>query len=453
MKYYHFDGLLLKDGCMSPAYVGVQDGLVCYLSTTPDIAASKSERVRGYIMPGFQNAHSHAFQYAMAGMAERHESGTSDDFWTWREAMYRCALTMDPDEMESVAAMLYAEMVRNGYTHVAEFHYLHRDKDGRAYNNISEMGERLVRAAQVAGIRITLVPVFYQKGNFATLPSPQQRRFICETADEYLKLLQASASAVAGYENAKLGFGAHSLRAVDGADIQKIYEDGPRTLPFHLHAAEQLKEVADCIRHLKKRPVQWLLDNLSVNSRFHLVHCTHLDDSEVSGLAASGAHVILCPSTEANLGDGIFRLSDYSAKNGRWSMGTDSQISLNPLEDLRWMDYAQRLITHKRNTFDDGAGMILDMTLNSGRMAMGQSDYTDYFQIGKPLDGVVYNSEAPVLVHRRPQDILPLIFYTADPSLIVGTIVGGEWIVQNGLHRNSEKITGAYSKALKSLHS
>lgn len=452
MKYYHFDGLLLKNGWLSPAYVGVQDGVVSYLSSTSDTAAGKSERVRGYIMPGFQNAHSHAFQYAMAGMAERHSPGTSDDFWTWREAMYRCALMMDPNEMESVAAMLYAEMVRNGYTQVAEFHYLHHDKDGRPYNNISEMGERLVRAAQLAGIRITLVPVFYQKGNFATHPSSQQRRFICGTVDEYLKLLEASASAVAGYDNAMLGFGVHSLRAVDGADIKKLFEDGPRALPFHLHAAEQLKEVADSIHHLKKRPVQWLLENLPVNSRFHLVHCTHLDDSEVSELAASGAHVILCPSTEANLGDGIFRLGDYSAKNGHWSIGTDSQINLNPLEDLRWMDYVQRLITHKRNTFDDGAGAILDMTLASGRMAMGESGHTDYFQIGKPLDGVVYNSQAPVLAHRRSQDILPVIFYTADPSVIAGTIVGGEWVVRNGLHRDWEKITEAYGKALKSLY-
>ena len=453
MKYYHFDGLLLKTGFLSPAYVGVRNGIVTHLSSTPGSGSATSERVHGYIIPGFQNAHSHAFQYVMAGMAERHAPGTSDDFWTWREAMYRCALTMDPDEMESIATMLYAEMVRHGYTHVAEFHYLHHDKNGHPYNNLSEMGERLVRAAQHAGIRITLVPIFYQKGNFGTQPYLQQRRFISTTVDEYLKLLQASASAVSAYNGAHLGFGVHSLRAVNETDIKRLYENGPPELPFHLHAAEQLKEVDDCIRHLKKRPVQWLLDNLPMDNRFHLVHCTHLDDSEVSGLAASGAHVILCPGTEANLGDGIFRLGNYSAKNGRWSIGTDSQISLNPLEDLRWMDYVQRLMTHKRNTFDDGAGMIVDMTLNAGRMAMGQNDLIDYFQIGKPFDGVVFNSQTPLLVHRSAQDILPLIFYTSDSSSISGTIVGGEWIVKNGLHRSSEEITIAYAKAVKSLHS
>ena len=436
----------MENGWVSPAYVGVDaNGLIQYLSDKAPADSAAIEAVKGLALPGFQNAHSHAFQFTMAGMAETHPPGSSDDFWSWREAMYKCAMQMEPDQMESVAAMLYAEMLRKGYTHVAEFHYLHHDKNGRPYTNLAEMGERLIAAAETAGIKITLVPVFYQKGGFGQAPQARQIRFISKNLDEYFHLLDDTAQVIVGHKHAALGFGVHSLRAVDAGDIIRTFEEGPKNIPFHLHAAEQLKEVADCLSTLKQRPVEWLLNHLPLGERFHLVHCTHLTDEEVDGLAKSKANVVLCPGTEGNLGDGVFRLKDFANANGRWSIGTDSHISLNPLEDLRWLDYAQRLISHKRNTFNDGASVLVSKTLQSGRRAMG-NPVDEYFKIGQPLDAVVYNSDTPLLLQATQNHWLPAIIYTADSAAIEGTIVNGKWVVRKAAHVAEDSIRKAFVK-------
>jgi formimidoylglutamate deiminase len=346
--------------------------------------------------------------------------------------------------------MLYAEMLRYGYTHVAEFHYLHHDRNGQVYANRAELGERLLAAARTAGIKITLVPVFYQKGNFGQDPQPRQRRFISNTLDDYFQLLDETASTVVKNENALLGFGVHSLRAVDDKDVLLTYQQGPRSIPFHLHAAEQLKEVDDCVEYLKKRPIEWLLDNLPVDERFNIVHCTHLVDEEVEKLAKSKANVVLCPGTEGNLGDGIFRLSEFASRGGSWSIGTDSHISLNPLEDLRWLDYAQRLTTHKRNTFSNGALQLVNNSLRSGRRAMG-IDFANYFATGKPLDAVVYNSESPLLAQASSRFALQAIVYTADSALTLGTLVNGKWVVKNHLHNHGQEIRRSFDRALRTL--
>lgn len=434
-----------------PAYVGIAaNGTVQYLSDQAPAHPVAVEAINGYAIPGFQNAHSHAFQYAMAGMAEKHVPGSNDDFWSWREAMYLCALTMSPDTVEAVAAMLYAEMLRKGYTHVAEFHYLHHDVNGKPYANLAEMGERLVAAAKTAGINITLVPVFYQKGGFGLEPQPRQCRFISKTIDDYFNLLDDSATVVAGHSHARLGFGVHSLRAVDAADVCRTFEQGPRDLPFHLHAAEQRREIIDCVATLNQRPVEWLLNNLPLSERFHLVHCTHLNDDEVKRLAQSSANAVLCPGTEGNLGDGIFRLTDYARQYGHWSIGTDSHISLNPLEDLRWLDYAQRFTTHKRNTFDDGATILLNKTICAGHKAMGLKR-SNFFETGQPFDAVIYDAHEPLLMQAQPDHLLQAIVYTADTSAIAGTIVSGQWIVRNHRHERLSEISTAFARAVRTL--
>jgi formimidoylglutamate deiminase len=450
LKYYRFEALLQQQGWLSPAYVGVNEsGEIIYLSEEQPISSDHIESVNGCMLPGFQNAHSHAFQFAMAGMAERHPPGIDDDFWTWREAMYRCALSMNPDQQEIVATALYIEMLKRGYTHVAEFHYLHHDKDGHYYRNIAEMGERLISAAATAGIKITLVPVMYQRGGFGLDFRPPQRRFISKTVEEYLHLLDDSAHVVSAYRHARLGFGVHSLRAVEGRDIIETIVNGPKNIPFHLHVAEQRREIDDCLSYYGVRPVQWILQNLPLNTRFHLVHCTHLDDEEVKKLAQSGAHVVLCPGTEGNLGDGFFRLTDFAQQYGSWSIGTDSHISLNPLEDLRWLDYAQRLQTNRRNTFNDGASLLINKTLLAGRNAMGY-ELPDYFSQGNPLDGVVYDMRSPFL-QKGLEHLLSSIIYTADPSLVLGTIVNGKWIIKNHQHNESEKIGTTYAKVIREI--
>ena len=452
MHFYCFNSLLLVEGWVTPAYVGVDHhGIIQYLSSQPPTQPISVEAVQGFALPGFQNAHSHAFQYAMAGLAENHATGIEDDFWTWREEMYKCALSVDPDQAEAIAAMLYAEMLRHGYTHVAEFHYLHHDKDGRHYANLAEMGERMVSAAKTAGIKITLIPVFYQKGNFGQDPQPRQRRFISSSVDDYFKLLEASRQAIRNYENASLGFSVHSLRAVDLADIVKTFAQGPKELPFHLHVAEQKKEVLDCLAFCNKRPMQWLLDNLEVNERFHLVHATHLDDDELTRLTKSKANVVLCPSTEGNLGDGIFRMTEYLKLGGHWCIGTDSHIGLNPFEEFRMIDYRQRLVTNKRNTFAGDAGqLMLNESATQGRLAMGRKT-KNHFEVGQPLDALVISATSHLLADTSEKNRTATIAYSSDSSRNMGTIVNGKWVVKNQHHKDGHAIKLAFARAMKEL--
>lgn len=456
MAHYRFKALLQNQGWLCPAYVSTNDeGSIVYLSSTAQESV-KYENVEGYAIPGFQNAHSHAFQYAMAGIAEVHQQGaTADDFWSWREAMYKVALTVNPDQLEAIATMLYAEMVRHGYTHVAEFHYLHHDKNGKPYANLAEHGQRLVVAAQNAGIKITLIPMFYQKGGFGMEPQEHQRRFISPTIDDYHKLLEATKAVVSASAHANYGFGIHSLRAVAPEDIITSLAGADSSLPVHIHIAEQLKEVEDAMAYLGKRPVQWLLDNVQVNERYHLVHATHLDNREVEGIAKSGGQVVLCPTTEGNLGDGIFPLADFQSLGGKWSIGTDSHVGLNPLEELRLLDYGQRLTTHQRNTFTtksegDSAAHAIRQSLTSGRAAMGNQE-TAYFKTGHALDTVVYDADAPLIAASALQNVLPAIMYSSDSVHVRGTMINGKWIVKDNQHIQKGPITLSFRRALSAI--
>lgn len=452
LRYFRFKGLLQHEQWLSPAYVGVDDqGLVQYLSTVAPVEGTGIEAIDGLAVPGFQNAHSHAFQYAMAGWTESHPPGTDDDFWSWREAMYRCALSVDPDQVEAIAAMLFAEMVRHGYTHVAEFHYLHHDPTGKPYAHLAEMGERIIAAAKKAVIRLTLIPVFYQRSTFGQPPNERQRRFISATLDDYLKLLDTSRQAVAKNPGTGLGFSVHSLRAVDFNDIIQTFRSGPANLPFHLHVAEQKKEIADCVAFCGSRPMQWVLDNLPVNDRFNLVHATHLDDVEVKRLAQSGAQVVLCPSTEGNLGDGIFRMKEYVSMGGRWTIGTDSHIGINPLEELRMIDYRQRLMTNRRNTFSGDAGhYMINECVSRGRVAMGLQG-KENFSPGQPFDAVVYKAGTHLLEEAHPSTWSAIIVYTSDSSRVLGTMIDGRWVVKDQHHVRGQSIKQEFRKAMKKL--
>jgi formimidoylglutamate deiminase len=451
-KTFRFNQLWHNQAWLAPAFVSLDEhGCILSISSETPTQAVAIEYVNGIALPGFQNAHSHAFQYAMAGLAEQHAPGTSDDFWTWREAMYQCALAVNPDEAEAIAAMLYAEMVRHGYSHVVEFHYLHHDKDGRPYNNLAEMGERMVAAAATAGINITLIPVFYQKGGFGMEPQLRQRRFISRTVEDYFHLLDDSAEVVKQHQHAKLGFSVHSLRAVDLQDIKTTYQQGPQNIPFHLHIAEQKKETEDCLDYTKQRPVEWLLNNLPVDERFHLVHATHLSNEEVKGLAQAKADVVLCPSTEGNLGDGIFRMKDYVSHGGKWCIGTDSHIGINPLEEFRMIDYRQRLISNQRNTFEgDAAAYMVQTEITNGRIAMGLGEISP-FEIGKNFHAVVYNAASPLLANTSNEKLMASIVYAADSAMVLGTIMHGRWIVKENKHIRSEVIQSAFAKAMQSI--
>jgi formimidoylglutamate deiminase len=257
------------------------------------------------------------------------------------------------------------------------------------------------------------------------------------------------------YDHANHGFGIHSLRAVAPEDIISSLATVDSELPIHIHISEQLKEIEDSVSYLGKRPVQWLLDNTKVNKNFHLVHATHLDESEVKGIAESGAHVVLCPTTEGNLGDGIFPLDDFQKLGGKWSIGTDSHVGLNPLEELRLLDYGQRLTTHHRNTFTsetvgDSASYAINQSLLAGRAAMGNTEI-EYFKVGDTLDAVVYDATSPLLAASSLETVLPTIIYSSDSAHCKGTIVNGEWIVKDNQHKKKEVITSSFVKALAEI--
>lgn len=444
-----FRGLLQKSGWLCPAHVLLNpNGTIKGISSEP-FSQDPIEAIDGYVVPGFQNAHSHAFQYAMAGKAEIHPAGAEDDFWSWREAMYHCALSPDSDQAEAIAAMAYAEMLRVGYTHVAEFHYLHHDKNGLPYNDPSEMGLCMLRAAQKAGIAITLIPVLYQQGGFGLPPMSRQRRFISPDVDSFLKLFEASAAHVEKFPDAHIAWSAHSLRAVDPEMLKIVFRQLPH-LPFHIHAAEQKKEISDSLDYCGQRPVQWLLNNLPVNENFFIVHATHLDDAEVKQLAASGASVVLCPGTEGNLGDGIFRMKDYVAAGGKWCIGTDSHVTLDPLAEFRMIDYRQRLITNRRNTFEgDAASYMLQTALFNGRRAMGV-DSGEYFSSGDSFDAVIFDASHPLTSTANDTERLSVICYASGSDSRLGTMRHGKWIVKNGIHQDLE-IQAAYTKAVQAF--
>lgn len=457
-KIYQFKGLLQSNKWVCPAFVTVSDsGLIKSISNTNHSNIQVTEVFDALVIPGFQNAHSHAFQYAMAGLAETHTTTeTPDDFWSWRESMYQLALSISPDQLEAIATQLYAEMLRHGYTHVAEFHYVHHDKNGQKFNHLSEMGERLISAAKTAGIGITLVPIFYQKGGFGQTPKASQKRFISNTFDDYMKLYEASVKSAELYQKANVGVGIHSMRAVSTEDIIQLAEKGPQNLPFHIHVSEQLKEIEDSIQYLGQRPVEWLLNHLELSDRFHLVHATHLVDEEVKGIAKSKANVVLCPSTEGNLGDGIFPLKKFQDYGGSWSIGTDSHVGLNPFEELRILDYGQRLVSHKRNIFysnqqGNSGAYAIEMSVISGRKAMNQFS-TTYFDLGEPFDAVLVDSNHPLMALTSQENWLNTILYSSDSKMIIGTFTNGKLVVRNQTHYLKNSISNTFIQTIKQLH-
>lgn len=454
MKTLFFKGILLNDGWMFNVYVTLSaEGKILSLSNDH---IGDCERFDCYAIPGFQNAHSHAFQYAMAGLAETHSTDkTPDDFWSWREAMYELALRISPEDLQSIAAQLYAEMLRHGYTDVAEFHYVHHDRNGKHYSNLSEMGERLVAAASETGIGITLIPIFYQKGGFGKPAQTGQKRFISEDISVYYRLLDASKNSCSHYVHANPAIGIHSMRGVEPTDIAIVAKELDNGLPFHIHISEQLKEIEDAKNYLNARPVEWMIDHVELGERFHFVHATHLNEKETELLAQSGTHVVLCPSTEGNLGDGIFPLRKFQKHGGKWSIGTDSHVGLNPFEELRILDYGQRLTTHKRNIFysssmGDAGTHALDMVTKAGRKAMG-NDSSEYFKVGDYLDAVLMRADAGLLSATSPSYLLSTMLYSSDASMQYGTISKGKLVVKDRKHLFGDHIQNRFNETIAHL--
>jgi formimidoylglutamate deiminase len=413
--------------------------------------APGGERVGRHALPGVANIHSHAFQRAMAGLVER-QGDPADSFWTWRELMYALAARIDPDTLRAVATMLYAEMLEAGYTTVCEFHYLHNAPDGQPYADSAELSLALLDAARAAGIRLVLLPVLYQVGGFdGRALSPRQQRFGLGT-DAYLALLQRLQREGDGMLS--IGAAFHSLRAVPPAAMREVLAAIGTEMPLHIHISEQTAEVEECLAHRGARPVAWLLDAFDVDRRWCLVHATHLSAGETTRLAASGATVALCPTTEANLGDGVFPLGAFRAAGGRWGIGSDSHVSVSLVEELRWLEYGQRLVERRRNIAASAAQPSCGETLfgeafAGGAMAAGLGDVG--VQAGAPADLVVLDDDAVELAARPRERILDSLVFAGNRRLVRHVMAGGQWVVRDGRHVARERIEAEYRAALATL--
>lgn len=454
-KRLHATRALLPDGWASDLAIEIDaEGRIAALAA--GAAPDGAERVRGLVLPGMPNLHCHAFQRAMAGLAER-AGPAGDDFWSWREVMYRFLARLGPDEVETIAAELYLEMLKAGYTAVAEFHYLHNDPTGAAYANPAELAERILAAAEGTGIRLTLLPVLYQSGNFdGAPPADGQRRFVKST-EAFLELLARLHRRAAASGGFRVGLAPHSLRAVPPAALREAVQALDRldpTAPIHIHAAEQEKEVRDCLAWSKTRPVRWLLDNMAIDERWLLVHATHMEPDERQRLARSGAVAGLCPSTEGNLGDGLFPLREFLAEGGRFGLGTDSNVTVDPAEELRWLHYGQRLARERRSLELDPPGTALGarlwrQALAGGAQALGQP--TGAIALGRQADLIVLDPGHPALAGRDGDRALDSFVFGNARGAVRDVMVGGRWLVRDGHHPEEERITNAYRGLAETL--
>ncbi|OAP37909.1 formimidoylglutamate deiminase [Sinorhizobium glycinis] len=415
------------------------------------VPAAGDEATTGPVIPAMSNLHSHAFQRAMAGLAEVAGSG-DDSFWTWRETMYRTVGRVDPDDVEAIAAKLYVEMLKGGFGRVVEFHYLHHQADGTPYADPAEMSLRILNAAHATGIGLTHLPVFYAHANFGGVaPNPGQRPFLHDP-DRFLALLQrlVPASARVG---AELGYAIHSLRAATPGEMRTILGEAPVSGPIHIHVAEQTREVEDCLAWSGRRPVEWLLDEMPVDRRWCAIHATHMTAQETERLAKSGAVAGLCPATEANLGDGIFPATDFLAAGGRFGIGTDSHVATSVAEELRLLEYGQRLRDRRRNRLAaPGASVgrtIFDAALAGGTQAAGLG--TAGIQVGARADLVVLDGANPYVAAASGNQILDRWLFALGGEAVRDVMVAGQWKIRNGRHDREEDIDRAFARVLSKL--
>lgn len=416
-----------------------------------DAALQPHENQAQFVLPGMTNLHSHAFQRAMAGMTEM-AGESKDSFWTWRDLMYRYALHITPEQIQAIAAQLYAECLRHGYTAVCEFHYLHRDQDGSFYARPAEMAERVIAAAEQTGMGISMLPVLYSYADFGEQAlRHDQRRFSTNVA-EIMQLIDA----LEGKRNAQVevGVAPHSLRAANISQIRELVAALPAARPIHIHIAEQQKEVDACIAYSGRRPVELLLDSGLVNQRWCLVHATHLNKAEVQGIAASGAVAGICTTTEGNLGDGFFDLPDYIAANGRFGVGSDSHVSQSPVEELRWLEYGQRLRLQGRNIASIAGqrkvgDFLYQAALQGGAQASGRK--LGQLSAGYRADIVVLDDEHPNLAGIASADVLNTWVFAGNDNLVRDVYVGGKKIVQTGQHKNQTEVQLSYANCMRQL--
>ena len=445
-----FDEALLPQGWARGVRITVADGRIA--SIAGGAAAEPGDERHGIGLPGIGDLHSHAFQRGMAGLAEIR--GTSaDNFWTWRELMYRFVGRMTPEEIEAVAAQAYVEMLEAGFTRVGEFHYIHHDVSGVPYGNRAELAERIAAAAQASGIGLTLLPVFYAHAGFGgRAPESGQRRFINDI-DGFARLHEASRRALAGQEGAIVGVAPHSLRAVTPVELAALVSLAGSE-PVHIHIAEQTGEVDECIAWSGQRPLEWLFDHAAVGRNWCLVHATHATVAEIGSIAESGATAGLCPVTEANLGDGTFNAPEFVKRGGVFGVGSDSNVLIGVSDELRQLEYSQRLALRARNVMaSSGAAStgraLFDGVMRGGAQALGVKGTG--LAAGAFADLVSLDARSVTLAGRSGDAILDSWIFGAGRSLVDCVWARGRKVVQDGRHHGREAVAERFRRTLEGL--
>lgn len=440
---------LTQAGWQEKVRIDIAEGRVA--AVTPDAAPEGARHA--LLLPAPANLHSHAFQRAMAGLTERRGPDPADSFWTWRRLMYRFLEQLTPEDVEAIAAFVQMEMLEAGYAASVEFHYLHHAPGGRAYDDPAEMSARIAAAAARSGIGLTLLPVYYQYGGCDRRPLVAgQNRFGNEPA-AFARLLEGARAAMAVLPaDARTGIAPHSLRAVDPEGLAEVLPLGAGG-PIHIHAAEQVAEVAEVEAHLGARPVDWLLDNAGIGHEWCLIHCTQMLPRETERLAASGAVAGLCPITESSLGDGIFDGWRYAAAGGLFGMGSDSNIRISLTEELRTLEYSQRLARRARAVLaapDRSTGRVLwDGAVAGGARAAGRG--RGGIAVGEWADLVAVDTQATALWGRSRDTVIDSMIFAGDDRLVTDVWSAGRHLVGQGRHRDHDAITGRYRQAISRL--
>lgn len=445
-----FEKALTPDGWRENVRIDIADrkiaGVLCDEPPLPD------DSRHAIALPGLPNLHSHAFQRGIAGRAE-HAGNGSDSFWTWRDIMYRFVDRLDPEGLNAIAALAYVEMLESGFTRVGEFHYLHHDVDGNPYADRAAMAGAIAEAARDTGIGLTLLPVFYAHSGFGgAAPTHGQRRFLHDM-DGYARTLEGARAALANIPNARVGVAPHSLRAVTAEQLSAITAfagDGP----IHIHIAEQWPEVEACLAWSGRRPIDWLFEHADVDARWCLVHATHADDGEWQKIAQSNAIVGLCPITEANLGDGLFPAAPFLQAGGRIGVGSDSNVLIDASEELRLLEYGQRLVHRGRNILASGprqstGGSLWRAALSGGAQALGDSN--PGLAVGRPADFLSLRGDRPALFAAQGDQILDSFIFAGGRQLIDGVWCAGVKQVSDGRHHARASIEARYRKIIGRL--
>jgi formiminoglutamate deiminase len=445
----HFASALLPEGWAQDVRVEIAGSQFANLERNVQ-PRSGDERVQ-VALPGLCNVHSHGFQRGMAGLTE-FRGPAADNFWSWRTLMYRFVARMSPADLEAITAQAYVEMLESGFTRVGEFHYVHHDPQGKPYANPAETGERVIAAAHRTGIALTLLPVFYAHGGFGgAAPAEGQRRFV-NSIDGFARLLDASRDLCASLPEALVGVAPHSLRAVTAQELTQVVAMAGQA-PVHIHAAEQTGEVEQCIAWSGARPVEWLLDHAAVDERWCLIHATHMTSDEATRVAARGAVAGLCPITEANLGDGIFPATRFFGAGGRFGIGTDSNVSIAAADELRQLEYSQRLRDRARNVIgaDDARStgrVLFEGAVRGGAQALGASAG---IAEGAAADFFSLETGVPTFAGRSGDALLDSFIFAGGRHHIEGVWRAGRRVVSGGRHHAREEVAALYRAALQGL--